>query len=306
MVNHLLAGIVGIGSLSLFLSGFFFPEVRRKPDLAWSGIGLIYALVLWIEGDRTPGGALFGHIVSVSLIVWFGWQTLQQRWQFASPDQQTAIPQSLETLTPFLKAGWGQIAVAYGEASGWVKDQLRKDDTITLSDTLTQPPLENEDDWDAGPSIDLEPVALDTAAASETPIAELTEIDPSQERLTQEPTIVPEHHESDLVSPIVEAISEPSPSIEAESIFDPSQVSETEDLQTAIADNPPVPGEAPIVNAEEPPELSSKAEQNANDILDREALSPANNSDSVSFTEPSAASGHPEEDESWPPPDPVT
>jgi hypothetical protein len=176
MLNHLLAMVVGLGSLSLFLSGFFLPEVRRKPDFAWSGVGFIYALVLWIEGNSTPGGALLGHIASAALILWFGWQTLQQRRQFATEEEQTAIPNSLETLTPFLKKGWGRIIVTYGEVSNWVQDRLGKDDTRIGSKTLTQ----QSQDWD------------DTSTASETVDSSVAVTsEPLDTKLAPEPTPEP-------------------------------------------------------------------------------------------------------------------
>ncbi len=242
MLNHLLAGIVGLGSLCLFLSGFFFPEVRRKPDLAWSGVALLYALVLWIEGDsfaprvRTPSGALLGHIASVALIVWFGWQTLQQRRQFASPEDQTIIPNSLDTLTPFLKAGWGRIIVAYGEASGWVKEQLGKGDTSIVQDTLIQQPQDNkgaEDVWNDDSSTGSSPSPSEIAAVSEPLITEPTPeaAPPEEKHATEEPTIaerptaVPEAPDSELRNH----------GTETESTVKSEGTSRAEESQTAIA-----------------------------------------------------------------------
>jgi Ycf66 protein N-terminus len=189
MLNHILAGIVGLGGLSLFLSGFFFPEVRRKPDLVWSGVALLYALALWIEGDRTPGGALLGHIFSVSLIVWFGWQTLQQRQQFAAPEERTSIPSSLETLTPFLKAGWGRMTVAYGETVDWVQNRLGSDDTGVAPESLTsQSPQGDalEDVWDENKSAvsNNSPVPAVTTETLESPETEL--IAPTESKMQVE------------------------------------------------------------------------------------------------------------------------
>ncbi len=147
MLNHLLAGLMGLGGLSLFLSGFFFPEVRRKTDFAWSGVAVLYALVLWIESHQPPSGALLGHILSVALIVWFGWQTLQQRQQSTALEERTVIPNSLETLTPFLKAGWIQLTVAYGKTVSWIQTQMGNDDINVVPESLTsQSP--QEDAWD--------------------------------------------------------------------------------------------------------------------------------------------------------------
>lgn len=79
MLTILLALAVGLGSFALYMSAFFYPEVYRKGDLIWSGVGLFYALVLLVCADRITGGVLLGQMASVSLIGWFGWQTLTGR-----------------------------------------------------------------------------------------------------------------------------------------------------------------------------------------------------------------------------------
>lgn len=92
MLAYLLAFVVGLGSLAIYLAAFFFPEIHRKNDLFWSGVGMFYALVLWIFAPRITGGLLLGHIASVALLVWFGWQTLSLRRQLTPDVQQTPIP----------------------------------------------------------------------------------------------------------------------------------------------------------------------------------------------------------------------
>ncbi|MFN7522484.1 MAG: Ycf66 family protein, partial [Aphanizomenon sp.] len=75
MLDYFLALVVGFGSLAIYLSAFFFPEIHRRYDFIWSGIGLFYALILWIFAPRITGGLLLGHVASVSLLVWFIAQT---------------------------------------------------------------------------------------------------------------------------------------------------------------------------------------------------------------------------------------
>lgn len=79
MLTYLLALAVALGSFGLYMSAFFYPEIYRKGDLTLSGVGLFYALVLWICADRITGGVLLGQIASVSLIGWFGYQSLTSR-----------------------------------------------------------------------------------------------------------------------------------------------------------------------------------------------------------------------------------
>jgi hypothetical protein len=40
MLAYFLALAVGLGSFSIYMAAFFFPEVHRKSDFTWSGVGL--------------------------------------------------------------------------------------------------------------------------------------------------------------------------------------------------------------------------------------------------------------------------
>ena len=84
--------VVAFGSLAIYLSAFFFPEIHRQNDFIWSGVGLFYALVLWIFAPGITGGLLLGHIASVALLVWFVAETLSLRRQLAPEGQQTPLP----------------------------------------------------------------------------------------------------------------------------------------------------------------------------------------------------------------------
>jgi hypothetical protein len=92
MLAYVLALAVGFGSIALYMAAFFFPEIHRKNDFIWSGVGLFYALVLWVFAQRITGGFLLGHVASVTLLGWFGWQTLSLRRQLTPRAQQTPIP----------------------------------------------------------------------------------------------------------------------------------------------------------------------------------------------------------------------
>lgn len=92
MLAYVLALVIGLGSFALYMAAFFFPEVHRKEDFAWSAVGLFYALVLWICAGRITGGVLLGQLASVALLGWFGWQTLTLRRLLVPQEQQTAIP----------------------------------------------------------------------------------------------------------------------------------------------------------------------------------------------------------------------
>ena len=92
MLTHILALIVGFGSLAIYLAAFFFPEVHRKNDFIWSGVGLFYALALWVFAPRIGGWFFLGQLASVALLIWFGLQTFSLRRQVTPAMQQTPIP----------------------------------------------------------------------------------------------------------------------------------------------------------------------------------------------------------------------
>lgn len=98
MLTYILALAVGFGSLGLYLTAFFLPEVHRKNDFYWSGVGLFYALTLWVCAGRITGGVLLGQIAAVTVLGWFGWQILALRRQLLPPEQQTALPNQEEAI----------------------------------------------------------------------------------------------------------------------------------------------------------------------------------------------------------------
>jgi Ycf66 protein N-terminus len=88
MLAYFLSVIVGTGSVGMYFAAFLFPEIYRKQDLLWSGVGLLYALVLWVEAHQLSGGLLVGQTASVLLLGWFAWQNITLRQQLTNFDQQ--------------------------------------------------------------------------------------------------------------------------------------------------------------------------------------------------------------------------
>lgn len=90
---YVLAIAVWLGSLSLYGAAFFFPEVHRRHDFFWSGVGAFYGLVLWFSAVQTSPTELLGHLASVVLLGWLGWQTLSLRRKRTPLDLQTPVTQ---------------------------------------------------------------------------------------------------------------------------------------------------------------------------------------------------------------------
>ena len=108
MLAYLLALAVGLGSFALYMAAFFFPEVHRKNDFIWSGVGLFYALVLWVCAGQIRGALLLGEMAGVALLGWLAWQTFWLRRGLAPEENQTPLPEDWSAAT-FLDQARSQI-----------------------------------------------------------------------------------------------------------------------------------------------------------------------------------------------------
>lgn len=96
MLAYILALAVALGSLGIYLAAFFFPEIHRKNDFYWSGVGLFYALILWVCAGRVTGGLLLGQVAAIAMLGWSVTQTLQLRRQLTPKPQQTELPSATQ------------------------------------------------------------------------------------------------------------------------------------------------------------------------------------------------------------------
>ena len=216
MLAYVLALVIGLGSLALYLAAFFFPEVHRKNDFIWSGVGLFYALVLWVCAGRITGGVLLGQLFSVALLGWFAWQTLTLRRALATPEQQTPIPTELppqlksnfqglqQKVTGFFKKGKSDSElVADARATMAAKQaetQLKEVAKPSSTEEVTTPDAEIVDKLDtpsvvAKPAPDVEIVdKRDTPAvvAKPSPTEEVTTPDAEIVDKGDTPAVVPE------------------------------------------------------------------------------------------------------------------
>lgn len=117
MLSYLLALVVGLASFSLYMAAFFFPEVYRRYDFFWSGVGMFYALVLWVCAGRITGGLLLGQIASVALLGWFGYQTLQLRREQMPVEQRTPLPASANSAWEVAQITVQQLRASFRESA---------------------------------------------------------------------------------------------------------------------------------------------------------------------------------------------
>jgi hypothetical protein len=112
MLTYVLALVVVLASLGLYSTTFVIPEVSRKNDLVWSGVGLFYGLVLWVCAGRITGGVLLGQMASVALLGWMGWQMVESRWN--------SVPEA-ERVSSGKVEGWRTSLVELGRSDTAIK-----------------------------------------------------------------------------------------------------------------------------------------------------------------------------------------
>ncbi|MGC1307581.1 MAG: Ycf66 family protein [Phormidesmis sp.] len=103
LLTDTLAILLGLSSFTFYMAAFFYPEVHRRSDFLWSGLGMFYALVLWVCAGQMTGALLLGQMAAVALLLGLGWQTLTVRREKTPVYQQTPI-----VLTPEVVTGWAK------------------------------------------------------------------------------------------------------------------------------------------------------------------------------------------------------
>ncbi len=138
MLAYLLAIAIAIGSLGLYVTAFLRPNLHRRDDFLWSGVGLFYALVLWICAGRITGAVLLGQTASVLLLGWFGWQTMIYRQAIAFPDQQETLLKFslLDLVESKIKA---KKPVISAPKTPIVKEEITTENRETVTETEEKP-----------------------------------------------------------------------------------------------------------------------------------------------------------------------
>ncbi|MDB9316044.1 Ycf66 family protein [Spirulina sp. CS-785/01] len=246
MLAQTLAIIVAFGSFLFYIAAFFFPEVHRKNDFIWSGIGLFYALVLWVCAGRITGGVLLGQTASVALLVWLGWQTLTLRRAKTPTSEQTPITPEVEDQ---VKGFPGQLV---GKIKGIFqkKEQPQDAGEATLDTATPDAERETPAEEDQTAELDSEPKPQDSSPEDQT--AEQVIDDSSPEDQTAELDSEPKPQDSPTEEQTAELDSEPKP-----------QDSPTEE-QTAELDSEPEPAtqdpEVTAVAADHDPVIESTSD----------------------------------------------
>jgi Ycf66 protein N-terminus len=170
MLTYLLVWIVALGSFGIYLTAFFFPELHRKNDLIWSGVGLFYALVLWVYSDRIRGGFLLGQTAGVALLVWLGWQTWQLRRELTPADLKTPIPSDLkDKLTGLVATVQSKLGSTFATSASSPTAKVAA--TVEPASTPVAPSVPEamaNDEWDDAPAAPVKPIQPNQKAVEPT------------------------------------------------------------------------------------------------------------------------------------------
>ena len=240
MLAYILALAVALGSLGIYLAAFFFPEIHRKNDFYWSGVGLFYALILWVCAGSITGGLLLGQVAGVALLGWSVTQTLQLRRQLTPSLQQTELPSASEVKNtvgeqisklslPQRLFGWGK---QVGGSANVAKNRIEQ-----LSD---RSPSQNQPETAA--------TNTPTSAGESATAPRATEVAPNVQVIDRR-TPVP--------------IPEPSPTTTTTTTETPTQIKESplgaepavNTYQPAVPDIPGASGKEPIPVEQIAPEV---------------------------------------------------
>jgi len=230
MLAHILAIAVAFGSLIFYIAAFFFPEIHRPRDLVWSGVGLFYALVLWVCAGRITGGVLLGQTASVALLGWLGWQTLTLR-RMKTPllDQTEVADQTVAQVKQRFKLG----ALFQRQSDGKSKPVVVADPPESVAEAAPAPESELEAVVAEAPTPEPEMMAASTPEPDGDQFADFQE-DFQESFSPIEPTDVDQSEGGDE--------SEPEPDLAA---VDPAPMSSSEPASSE-PDAPPLPTMAEV------------------------------------------------------------
>ncbi|MEQ9666851.1 Ycf66 family protein [Coleofasciculus sp. G2-EDA-02] len=217
MLPYILALVIGLGSFAYYMAAFFFPEVHRKSDFFWSGVGFFYALVLWVCGGRITGAVLLSQIASVSLLGWLGWQTLIMRRQLALPEAQTEIsPQVQKKIARSGIFQLGKSAVIQPVARVFTKKPVTPTPVATEPEPITEPVVpETEIETVTQITEQVQPPSKenDIPLASPTAVTEETPEEPVMADITESVEVMEtgETTPTELVEAPAEETTQPEP-----------------------------------------------------------------------------------------------
>lgn len=286
MLAYVLAIVIAMGSFGFYMAAFFVPEIHRRQDFVWSGVGLFYAVVLWFCAGRITGAVLLGQIASVALLGWLGWQTLELRRDLTPESVRTPVAWAdvqrwgqtaqqvlrkylrMGSLLAGIQAAWADVGVAIAEVRNRVagpRGEVRSRPDIPS--LRRSPAYEFETETGQGESVPSEFATVPTQPRMQA--------SPSMAQQTADPPQVPESMPSEV-----------SESTAPVSVTESSEA-ETEPAQTLSDDLAKTVSTQAEINKTADP-IPTPIEQSASFTQDAIATPTASKTTSSPTTEPSS------------------
>jgi hypothetical protein len=226
MLSYFLAITVAIVSIGLYVSAFLTPKIHRKDDFLWSGLGLFYALILWVCAARITGAVLLGQLASVSIIVAFLWENRSLRKAIISttPDDKEVKLEGFSVLDfvlsllsnlPNLSRKTGasiptvpkktKVTPTQEKAKPQDKKQLEKTPKSTKSETKISQPESTVKQ----PEIETKPQSELIELTETLPVSITTEeVSKEEEKVDQEIAITSEVEDKELTEELTISVTE--------------------------------------------------------------------------------------------------
>jgi hypothetical protein len=99
MLAYFLATVMAIISLILYLNAFISPKIHRQDDFLWSGLGLFYALTLWVCAGRITGAVLLGQLAIITVAIAFMWENRQLRKNITADSESSGVLEGVSLLS---------------------------------------------------------------------------------------------------------------------------------------------------------------------------------------------------------------
>lgn len=109
MLAYFLATVMAIISLILYLNAFISPKIHRQDDFLWSGLGLFYALTLWVCSGRITGAVLLGQLAIIVVAIAFIWENRQLRKSITADSESNQVLEGVSILS-FITFSFGKLS----------------------------------------------------------------------------------------------------------------------------------------------------------------------------------------------------
>jgi Ycf66 protein N-terminus len=194
MLPYFLATFMAIISLILYLNAFISPKIHRQDDFLWSGLGLFYALILWICSGRITGAVLLGQLAIIAVAIAFIWENRQLRKIITAESESNEVLEGVSLLslitvfyTKLSELSKKKPSLTNKVKSGKSVEDKPKTEIVKKEETETEKVTDSEKS--ATPKIVTELIVTDSEKNLTTPIANesvkvveeiVTKIDDSQ------------------------------------------------------------------------------------------------------------------------------